>query len=111
MALFDDEEAVADLALLKNHVSGLDIAVEHLLLDVLELRLRQVVEDEVVPQAVVDQVGVVHVLLPLHQWQLLRDARQHCVKLAFLLSGSAVTSRSESSYFDFGPSNIFVCNL
>lgn len=58
-SLLHNAEAMSDIACFEYELPLLYIAVVHLLLDVLQLALRQVVEDEVILETVHDQVGVV----------------------------------------------------
>ena len=62
-SFFYNEEAVAKLSRLKDEIILIDIAIEHFLFDVLKFAFREIVEDEVVFEAVNDEIGVMKCFL------------------------------------------------
>lgn len=90
-ASFYNEEAVPDLTHLEHESTFLNITIEHLLFDVLQFALGEVIEDEVVLEASKDEVRICHGLFLGDDLDVLSNSCLHHLHLFLLLNKSRFT--------------------
>lgn len=73
-SFFDDKEAMAKLPGLKDKGVFIDVTVEHFFFDVLKFTFGEVVEDEVIFEAVDDEIGVVEGFFFWDKFNILCDS-------------------------------------